>query len=164
MKFCRLENYSCQEKTPTSDLTARLAPIPTCSLSHKACMLSFPLIQNMWDMNFQKLGWEILSLLRATTHFPYIYYLFFLNKTFSGRNKVKSYRTQLFCFSITEQLYFLFALKFSWTVASKRHIHCCSMTVINISSPIPSSKERGINQLSVLLYLWLNEWKSHCSL
>lgn len=39
MKFCGLENYSCQGKTPTSDLTACLAPLfsfffLTCSVSH----------------------------------------------------------------------------------------------------------------------------------
>lgn len=35
------------------------------------------------------------------------------------------------------------------------------MTAINISSPIPSCEDIGLKQLSVLLYLWLNEWKSH---
>lgn len=61
MNFCRLENYSCQENTPTSDLTARLAPFLTCSLSLTAARLPsllllfhwFPvcllLIQNMWQ-------------------------------------------------------------------------------------------------------------------
>ncbi|KAF0031705.1 hypothetical protein F2P81_016260 [Scophthalmus maximus] len=36
----------------------------------------------------------------------------------SERNKAKSQRAQLFCFSITKRLYFLIALKFYWTMAN----------------------------------------------
>lgn len=88
---------------------------------------------------------NIISLRRAAgkIFFKFTCLFFSHNKTHSVRNKAKSYHTQLLCFSITERLYFLIALKFSWTAASKRHIHCWSVTAINISSPIPSSRERA---------------------
>lgn len=171
MKFCRLENYSCQENTPTSDLTA-LAWLLflTCSLSYTASCLShftyfLSFISNtkyVWH-ELLKTGVGNISLTCSRKQSLNLLVCPFLQQN-TGRNEAKSYHTQLFCFSIMERFYFLIALKFGWTIASKRHIHCWSVTAINISSPIPSSQERGINQLSVLLYLWVNEWKSHCSL
>ena len=45
------------------------------------------------------------------------------NKTNSGRNKAKSFRAQLFCFFITEQLYFIIALKFSQRETYSLRVH-----------------------------------------
>lgn len=169
MKFCRLENYSCQGKTPTSDLTACLAPSSNLfCVSHSPPPPPHPILHSYFT-NFLSFMWkttyvwhELFSLSRSGEQPLNVLVCSLWETTLQGMRL--NHITQLFCFSIRERFYFLIALKFSWTLASKRHIHCWSVTAINISSPIPSSQERGINQLSVLLYLWVNEWKSHCSL